>query len=130
MWGEITCFFSCLPITSSRSVSYFHPAMAAVVFLSGTERVRIIRIHENNLRVIRRGGQSTNIFFIGNRYGIWRRIRSIAGYFIWEDIIINGNGRDIQSWDTTIICKGIIEAVTNCPSSLLSCCNFLVLALL
>ena len=88
---------------------------------------RIIRSQENKFWQIRRGGQSTNIFFRGNRDGSWNKIRVITGYFIPAGPIINGNGMVIQSLATKIIWKGIIEAFINCPVVLIYCWNFCVL---
>ena len=60
----------------------------------------------------------------GRVLGVYKAILSGGG------AIINGNGRNIQIWDATIICKGIIESVINRPIAVLSSCNFIVLDLL
>ena len=76
------------------------------------------------------GVQFTNRFFRGNIDGIYNNIKGVAGSFIWSVTIINGNGREIRIWNTTIIWKCIIEAFINPPSVVLSCCNLIVLAFL
>ena len=73
----------------------------------------------NKLWGVRRAGQSNNIVFRVNINGIWKRIRGIPGFFL-EGTIINGNGREVQSWDTTINLKGVIEVVINCHIVVLS----------
>ena len=55
--------------------------------------VRIIIIQYNNLWGVRRGGQRTNRVSGGDRNGIWKWIRGIAGYYVWAGTIINGYGR-------------------------------------
>ena len=57
-------------VASPKAVSYFHLFVVRLVFIHGTSRVRIIVNKEKHLWLIRRGGQSTNIFFIGNRNDI------------------------------------------------------------
>ena len=54
-----------------------------------------------------------NIVYRGNIPGIWNHIRGIPSSFVWYGTIINGNGRKIQIWDTTINLEGFIEAVIN-----------------
>ena len=49
--------------------------------------VMIIRSQDKDLWVIRRGGQSTDIFYIRNINGSWNHIRGIEGYFIRAGII-------------------------------------------
>ena len=102
------------------SLSSFRPEKARFVTHDVIYSVRIIRIWFNNLWEIGRVSQRANIFSIGNRNGSWKLIRGIPGYFVWEGTIINGNGRQIQRWDTTINWKGIIEEVINFTIVILS----------
>ena len=120
-WSNRTSFLKNLCHHVSQRIILFHLDMVRLIFLHGMARVRIIRSQQKELWLIRSGGQSTNKFFIRNIYGSWKHIRGIAGSFIWEGSIINGNGRYIQSQDTTIIWKGIIEAIINRPIVILSC---------
>ena len=55
--------------------------MERVVAHGGMLSVRTIRIKENNLWVIRRGGKHTNRVSRGNRNGSWKWIRGISVYF-------------------------------------------------
>ena len=80
------------------------------------------------MRLVRRGGQSTNRVPIDNRAGQMEADWGISVYFVLYETIINWHGTDIQSWNITINCKGVVEAVINCPVVLFSQCNFLVLA--
>ena len=64
---------------------------------------------------IRRGGKITNRIFRSKRDSRWEQMRGIACYLIRTGSIINGDGRYIQSRDTKISFKGIIEEVINCP---------------
>ena len=95
--------------------------MDRFVFIHGVTRFRIIRSYYKGLWGIKSYAQSTNKVFGGNIYGSWNMIRGIAGYLIRAGTIINGNRRDIQSWATTMIWKGIIESVIKCTVVLLSC---------
>ena len=69
---------------------------------------------------IKRGGQINNRVSRGRRYGSWKWIRGIAGYYFWYETIINGHGKGIQIWTTTINWKQFVEAVINCPALVLS----------
>ena len=80
------------------AVLYFRSSTERVVTHNGMLGVRIIIIQDNNLWGVIRGGQSTNRFSRGNIDGIWKRVRSIEGCFVWTGTIINGHGREIQSF--------------------------------
>ena len=49
--------------------------------------------------------------------------------FFQAGTIINGNVRDIQSWDTKINLNVIIKSFINCPIVVFSCCNGIFLYL-
>ena len=49
-------------------------------------------IQDNKFWGIRRGGQSTNRFSIGNRTVSWKWIRVMSGYFVRPRTIIMGMG--------------------------------------
>ena len=108
----------------TKTVSAVHPTFQRHIFLHNMESIRIISMKD--IWKIRRGGQSTNRIFIGNRDGSWEQIWSILGSFMWGGSIINGDGRCIHSWDKKIRCKGIIESVINYPVVIFQCWNFLV----
>ena len=76
-----------------RSVSSFHPDTARLIFLHNTAMVGIIRRYYKEFWIIRRGGQSNNRVFRGNRDGIGNYIWGIPGSFMWAGYIISGNGR-------------------------------------
>ena len=63
---------------------------------------RSTRSYDTNLLVPIRGGQSNKKMYEGKSDGSWKRIRGIAGSFVWYETIINGYGREIQIWITTI----------------------------
>ena len=58
--------------------------------------------------------------FRGNKDGRWEQIWVMAESFMQTGSIINGNGKQIQSWDIKISCKVIIEAVIKRPVIVLS----------
>ena len=60
---------------------YFPPYMARVVTRDGILSFRVIKIQDNNSWGVRRGGQSTNIFYRGNINDRWKRIKSMAVSF-------------------------------------------------
>ena len=92
-WSNITSFFvAYFFITFPRALSSFHPSTVRIIFLLLMAMVGIIRSYYRDLWRIRRCGQSTNTFFRVNRYGSWKQIMAIAGYFIQVGSIINGNG--------------------------------------
>ena len=63
-------------------VSSFCPDTERVVTHNGMMSVKIIRIQENNLWLVIRGGKYTNIVSRGNINGSWKRVRGIAGSFV------------------------------------------------
>ena len=63
-------------------ISSFCPATERVVTHKGMVSVNIIRIQENNLWLVRRGGKYTNIVSRGNINGSCKRVRGIAGSFV------------------------------------------------
>ena len=63
-----------------KAVSSVDPTFERHIFLHNMESIRIIRRKE--IWRIRRGGQSTNIIFRGNRDGSWEQIWGIAGSFM------------------------------------------------
>ena len=83
----VAYFFVMFP----TEVSSFFPATARLVFLHNMDKISITR--RNEMWLIRRGGQSTDIIFRGNIDGIWDQIWGIASSFMRERSIINGNGR-------------------------------------
>ena len=120
------CFFvAYFFIMFPTAVSSFHPVTVIIIFLYVMGRVRIIIRYRKESWWTRRGVQSTNIIFRGNRNGSWKQIWIIVGYFIQAVSIINSNGSYIKRWDTTIIWKGITREVMNLPIVLLSHWNFL-----
>ena len=104
--------------------------MYRVVFIDGIVSVSIIKSWDSDLWGIRRGDQNNNRVLRGKRDGIWKKIRGISGSFIQAGTIINGNKREIQIWDTKTSWKWITESVINRHVTILSRCNFLVLAFL
>ena len=120
MWINITLSFcSIFFILFPTAVSYVHPTSDRHTHLPNMETVRIIIWKE--IWLIRRGSQSTKIIFQGNKDGIWEQIWGISGSFMQVGYIIKVNGRQIQSWDTEVICKGTVEAVINRPFVVLRC---------
>ena len=85
-----------------------------------------VKIRQMNGWLVTRWSQITNRLFGGNINSIRKQIRGIGGFFVPDGTLIYGHGRNNQIWDTTIRCKGIIEAVINYPVILLSRINFLV----
>ena len=126
-WSNITwiCVAS-YSIIMPISVSSFLRGIARFVSHDYMVSVRSIQIQENNFWVVRKGGQSNNRVSIGNRDGIWKRIRGIEGYFVQSETITNRHGSDNQIWTITINQKGVVEAFKNCPVIILSQWNFLV----
>ena len=72
------------------AVYYFPPSTERVVTHDGMASVIIIIIQDNNVWLFRSSAQLTNIVSRGNRNGSWKRIRGIAGYFVW--------GGDYHQW--------------------------------
>ena len=101
-------------------VSSFCPDTEMVVIHNGMMSVRVTIIQENNLWVFRRGGKCTNIFSRGNINASWKRVRGIVGSFVRAGTIINGHGRETQSWATKTTWKVIIEASINCSIIVIS----------
>ena len=71
------------------ALSCVYPTVERHIFIHNTYSIRIIRRKE--IWIIRRGGQSTNVIFRGNRDVIWEQIWSILGSFILAGSIINGD---------------------------------------
>ena len=95
-------FCSNFSIMEPGAVSYCSSVMARVVTHDGMLSVRIIRTLHKQLWGIRRCIQHTNIVSIGKRNLIWKRIIGIPLSFVQAGTIVNGNGREIQIWATTI----------------------------
>ena len=83
-------------------VSSYIPDTERVVTHDGMLSVSIIRIWFKKLWGIGRGGKRTTRVYIRNRNVTRKRIRVIPRPFVWVGTIINGNGKDIQIWATTI----------------------------
>ena len=74
-----------------RALSSVDPNFQRHIFFRNMDSFRTII--SKDIWQIRRGGQSTNRVFRGNRYGSWEHIWGIAGYFMRSGSIINGDGR-------------------------------------
>ena len=124
---NIISFFCILFQNGSWRSTLFSTSKERVVTHDVMVSVRIITIQDNNLWGVRSGGQITNRFSRDNRNGSWKRIRGIAGYYVRAGTIINGHGRQIQIWATTIKWKDTSESVKKCPIISLYNLNCLVL---
>ena len=117
----VASFLTMFPTAVSSMDSTFQRHM----FLQNMESFRTIG--RKGIWLIGRGGQGTNRVFRGNINGSLEHIWGISGSLMQGGSIINGDGRYIYSWATTIHFKYIIEAVINCPVVLIQCWNFLFL---
>ena len=69
------------------------PASERVITHNGIVSVRTIIIQVNKLLEFRKGGESINIFSIGNINTSCNQIRGIEGSFVQVENIINWHGR-------------------------------------